>query len=85
MSPSVAWAIGSHIEDPLQNILMDAYSCPINLAALPSLALPVALSDKGEPVGLQLIGRPFAEAEILNIASALEGRLPSIGSPLQKA
>ena len=49
------------------------------------LALPVALSDKGEPVGLQLIGRPFAEAEILNIASALEGRLPSIGSPLQKA
>ena len=85
VSPSVAWAIGSHIEDPLQNILMDAYSCPINLAALPSLALPVALSDKGEPVGLQLIGRPFAEAEILNIASALEGRLPSIGSPLQKA
>lgn len=85
VAPTVAWPIGFHNEDPLQGILMDAYTCPINLAALPSLSMPATLAESGVPVGMQIIGRPFAEADILAVGSALEGRLPAIGRPMQKA
>lgn len=82
VSPVVAWAIGSHAQDPLQLFLMDAYTCPINLAGLPSLSLPAGLGSSGMPVGMQLVGRAFAEATLLAMGSAFERVLPPIGSPV---
>ena len=81
VSPVVAWPIGSHSQDPLQLFLMDAYTCPINLAGMPSVSLPAGLSPEGMPVGMQLIGREFDEAGILSLASAFERVIPSIGAP----
>ena len=81
VSPVAAWPIGQHSQDPLQLFLMDAYTCPVNLAGLPSLAMPAALDGDGMPVGFQLIGREFGEAGLFEMGAAFERALPGIGSP----
>ncbi len=81
VSPITAWPLGAHQQSPLQVFLMDAYTCPVNLAALPSLSMPVCLGESGMPVGMQLIGRSFDEAGLFSIGSALERLLPPLGRP----
>ncbi|MDO5536862.1 MAG: Asp-tRNA(Asn)/Glu-tRNA(Gln) amidotransferase subunit GatA [Desulfovibrionaceae bacterium] len=81
VSPITAWPLNSHQQNPLQVFLMDAYTCPINMAGLPSLAMPAAMGESGLPVGMQLIGRAFDEATLFTIGSALERRLPALGRP----
>ncbi len=81
VSPIVAWPLGAHQQNPLQVFLMDAYTCPVNLAGLPSLAMPAGLGTSGMPVGLQLIGRAFEEGTLFSIGSALEKKLPPLGRP----
>jgi len=44
----------------------------VNLAGLPGVSVPAGLSSEGLPLGLQLIGRPWEEGEMLNVASILE-------------
>ncbi|XP_048337341.2 fatty acid amide hydrolase isoform X1 [Ziziphus jujuba] len=43
-----------------------------NLLGLPAITVPVGYDKQGLPIGLQLIGRPWAEASILRLASAIE-------------
>ncbi|KAK8659719.1 hypothetical protein V6N13_029913 [Hibiscus sabdariffa] len=43
-----------------------------NLLGLPALTVPVGYDKEGLPIGLQLIGRPWGEATILRLASAIE-------------
>jgi aspartyl-tRNA(Asn)/glutamyl-tRNA(Gln) amidotransferase subunit A len=45
---------------------------PINLAGLPAIALPCGLTADGLPIGFQVVGRPWAEARVLQIARAYE-------------
>jgi aspartyl-tRNA(Asn)/glutamyl-tRNA(Gln) amidotransferase subunit A len=44
----------------------------VNLAGLPGVSVPAGLNSEGLPLGLQLIGRPWEEADMLNIAYRLE-------------
>ena len=82
VSPVTAWKLGQNNADPLQMYLMDAYTLSLNLAGLPGLSLPVGLGqESGLPVGMQLMGRPFAEAPLLRMGAALEAVLPAIGTP----
>lgn len=82
VSPVTAWDLGSHAADPLQMYLMDAYTLSLNLAGLPGLSLPVGLGAESRmPVGLQLIGQAFGEADLLSLGHALEQCLPDIGRP----
>lgn len=82
VAPVTAWNIGSHETDPLALYLMDAYTLPINLAGLPGVAVPVGFGeDSHMPVGLQIVGKPFAEAAILRHAAVLEKTLPPLGLP----
>lgn len=48
------------------------YSCPANLTGLPAMSLPCGFSSANLPIGLQIIGRPFAEATVLRVAQAYE-------------
>ncbi len=48
------------------------FTRPINYLGLPSLAIPCGFTSKGLPVGMQLIGRPFAEAMLLRIGAAFQ-------------
>jgi aspartyl-tRNA(Asn)/glutamyl-tRNA(Gln) amidotransferase subunit A len=70
-SPGVAFPIGAKLDDPVAMYLTDVCTLPINLAGVPSLVVPCGFSE-GLPVGLQLIGRPFAEAELLRVGDAYQ-------------
>jgi len=68
VSPFLPFKIGEKIKDPFSMYLVDIYTTSINLVGLPALSLPVGkVGDL--PVGLQIIGKPFEENKILEIAS----------------
>jgi len=70
-SPSVPFKIGEKVDDPLQMYLSDVFTIPVNIAGLPAISIPAGFVD-GLPVGLQIIGKPFAEETILKIAHAFQ-------------
>jgi aspartyl-tRNA(Asn)/glutamyl-tRNA(Gln) amidotransferase subunit A len=72
VAPTPAFKIGEKTDDPLQMYLSDIFTIPLNLAGLCGLSLPCGSSSEGLPIGLQLLGKPFAEAEILQAAWAFE-------------
>lgn len=59
--------IGELINDPLQNLLEDLYTVPQNLVGIPSLAIPAGFTKDNLPVGMQIMGKKFAEEELLQI------------------
>lgn len=68
VSPTTAWDIGAKANDPLQMYLADAFTVCINVAGVPSVALPCGFDSQNLPVGFQLIGNFFEESKILSIA-----------------
>ncbi|WP_116901177.1 Asp-tRNA(Asn)/Glu-tRNA(Gln) amidotransferase subunit GatA [Thermaerobacter sp. PB12/4term] len=73
-SPVVAFPLGARTEDPLAMYAADICTLPVNLAGLPAVSVPCGFAG-GLPVGLQIIGRPFAEDAVLRVAYAIEQRL----------
>ncbi len=71
-SPSVAFRFGARMADPVAMYLSDACTLPVNMAGLPGISIPAGLSE-GLPVGLQLIGAPWSEPELLALARGYEG------------
>jgi len=71
VSPFLPFKIGEKIDQPLAMYLVDIYTVSVNLAGLPALSLPVGYVNK-LPVGLQIIGQPFEENKILEIAQNYE-------------
>ncbi|WP_153503403.1 amidase [Cumulibacter manganitolerans] len=87
--PQVAARVGQQefAGDPGEPVI-NAYvrtSAPGNLTGLPAASVPCGFNDAGLPIGLQLIGRPFAEPTVLRAAAAVEepgrptGGLPPLG------
>ena len=70
-SPGVAFRFGAKMADPVAMYLNDACTLPVNMAGLPGISIPCGLSE-GLPVGLQLIGAPWTELELLRLARAYE-------------
>ncbi|MGI9228956.1 MAG: Asp-tRNA(Asn)/Glu-tRNA(Gln) amidotransferase subunit GatA [Gammaproteobacteria bacterium] len=66
-SPTTAFALNAHQGDPVAMYLADIYTAAVNLAGLPAVSVPTGFGA-GLPVGMQFIGKHFAEAQILNIA-----------------
>jgi aspartyl-tRNA(Asn)/glutamyl-tRNA(Gln) amidotransferase subunit A len=71
-TPSAAFELGQEVADPVQMYLNDVFTVTVNLAGLPGVAVPTGLDRNGLPLGLQLIGRPWEEGDLLNTAYALE-------------
>jgi aspartyl-tRNA(Asn)/glutamyl-tRNA(Gln) amidotransferase subunit A len=71
-SPTAAFKLGEKSADPLAMYLMDIYTISINLAGLPAISVPCGFTGGGLPIGLQLIGRPFDEANLLAVARHYE-------------
>ena len=62
-TPSAAFGIADEdmAADPVKMYLNDVFTVTVNMAGLPGIAVPAGLDQKGLPLGLQLIGRPFDE------------------------
>jgi aspartyl-tRNA(Asn)/glutamyl-tRNA(Gln) amidotransferase subunit A len=81
-TPSAAFGLGEMTEaDPVQMYLLDVFTVTVNLAGLPGITVPTGRDAQGLPLGLQLIGRPWEEADLLNTALALESAAGFVAKP----
>jgi aspartyl-tRNA(Asn)/glutamyl-tRNA(Gln) amidotransferase subunit A len=71
VAPTPAFKLGEKLIDPLAMYLADIYMAAVNLAGLPAVSIPCGkVNDL--PVGLQIIGKPFQENQILKVAQSFE-------------
>ena len=81
-TPSAAFGLGEMKDaDPVQMYLNDVFTVTVNLAGLPGISVPAGLDSQGLPLGLQLIGKPWEEGDLLNTAYALEGAAGYVAKP----
>ncbi|WP_319826154.1 Asp-tRNA(Asn)/Glu-tRNA(Gln) amidotransferase subunit GatA [Thalassovita sp.] len=81
-TPSAAFGLGEMSEeDPVKMYLNDVFTVTVNLAGLPGVSVPTGLDAQGLPLGLQLIGRPWEEGDLLNTAYALEQAAGFVAKP----
>ena len=81
-TPSAAFGLGEMTDaDPVQMYLNDVFTVTVNLAGLPGIAVPSGLDAQGLPLGLQLIGKPWEEGDLLNTAYALESAAGFVAKP----
>ena len=81
-TPSAAFGLGEMSEaDPIAMYLNDVFTVTVNLAGLPGIAVPTGTNSQGLPLGLQLIGRPWEEGDLLNTAYALEQAAGFVAKP----
>jgi aspartyl-tRNA(Asn)/glutamyl-tRNA(Gln) amidotransferase subunit A len=81
-TPSAAFGLGEMASaDPVQMYLNDVFTVTVNLAGLPGVSVPTGQNAKGLPLGLQLIGRPWEEGDLLNCAYALEQAAGFVAKP----
>mgnify|MGYP005852244729 CR=1 FL=1 len=81
-TPSAAFGLGEMAAaSPVEMYLNDVFTVTVNLAGLPGIAVPAGLDRQGLPLGLQLIGRPWDEAGLLNMAQCLETAAGFVSKP----
>ncbi|WP_371168496.1 Asp-tRNA(Asn)/Glu-tRNA(Gln) amidotransferase subunit GatA [Aliiroseovarius sp. 2305UL8-7] len=81
-TPSAAFGLGEMANaDPIKMYLNDVFTVTVNLAGLPGISIPAGVDDQGLPLGLQLIGRPWEEGDLLNIAHEVEARAGFVAKP----
>ena len=81
-TPSAAFGLGEMTDaDPVQMYLNDVFTVTVNLAGLPGIAVPTGIDKQGLPLGLQLIGRPWEEGDLMNTAYALETAAGFVAKP----
>jgi aspartyl-tRNA(Asn)/glutamyl-tRNA(Gln) amidotransferase subunit A len=71
-APTAAFKIGEKSNDPLAMYLSDIYTISANLAGIPGISIPCGFTKGGLPIGLQILGAPFAEEELLRVARMFE-------------
>ncbi len=67
-----AFKLGEKIDDPIAMYLSDLFTTFVNLSRVPSLSIPALQTNKGLPIGVQIIGKHFSERNILQLAHNLE-------------
>lgn len=72
VTPTTAFRIGEHINDPLSMYLEDIFTLPANLAGIPALALPVGFDKQGLPIGMQLMAPHFKEQRMIQAGYAYQ-------------
>lgn len=81
-TPSAAFGLGEMADaDPIKMYLNDVFTVTVNLAGLPGIAVPTGTDATGLPLGLQLIGRPWEEGDLLNVAYSLERAADFVAKP----
>lgn len=71
-SPTPAFKLGEKVGDPIAMYLSDLFTTFVNLARVPSLSVPALKTNKGLPIGVQIVGKHLSEKNILQLAKTLE-------------
>ena len=71
-APDTAWKFGEKSADPIEMYAADICTVSINIAGLPAMSMPCGLDKNGLPIGLQLIGKPMGDSDILRAGYAFE-------------
>lgn len=71
-SPTVAYGIGTKSNNPLEMYLADLCTVSVNIAGLPAISIPCGVDKKNMPIGMQLIGKHFAEETLLQAGYTYE-------------
>lgn len=77
-SPTTAFGIGEKTSDPIQMYMADICTVSVNIGGLPAIVIPCGYDAAGLPIGVQIIGKPFDEATVLNAAYALEKTITKV-------
>ncbi len=72
VAPTPAFRLGEKVDDPLTMYLSDIFTISANLGGIPGISVPCGFSTGGLPIGLQLMGPVFGEADLLQAAHAFE-------------
>jgi aspartyl-tRNA(Asn)/glutamyl-tRNA(Gln) amidotransferase subunit A len=73
-TPTTAFRMGQHSDDPLEMYLQDVFTLPANLAGIPGISLPVGFDKKALPIGMQLFAPQMQEALLLESSHAYQLR-----------
>jgi aspartyl-tRNA(Asn)/glutamyl-tRNA(Gln) amidotransferase subunit A len=71
-APTPAFELGENASDPIKMYLSDIMTVGSSLAGLPSISVPAGNSNKGLPIGVQLIGQRKTDATLLALARSME-------------
>jgi aspartyl-tRNA(Asn)/glutamyl-tRNA(Gln) amidotransferase subunit A len=74
VTPTPAFGIGENVNDPVKMYLADIMTVPPSLAGLPAISVPAGASQKGLPIGVQLIGPRKSDAKLLALAKEMENK-----------
>lgn len=72
---TTAYELDKGLDDAIKSFLDDILTIPVNMAGLPGMSLPIGFSNNKLPIGLQIIGKPFDEAKMYQLASFIENKL----------
>ena len=72
VSPTPPFKLGEKANDPLQMYLADIFTVSANLTGMPGLAIPCGFTEKGLPLGFQLMGPRFSEYTLFALAEIFE-------------
>lgn len=71
ITPTTAFKLGEHTDNPLEMYLADLFSVQANVAGVPAIAIPCGEDKKGLPIGLQIIADDFEESKLLHFSDSL--------------
>ena len=71
ITPTTAFKLGEHTENPLEMYLADLFSVQANVAGVPAIAVPCGKDDAGLPIGVQVIADDFEESKLLHFSDSL--------------
>ena len=71
VTPTTAFKLGEHTENPVEMYLADLFSIQANVAGIPAISLPCGKDDNGLPIGLQLMGNDFEESKLFNFSKQI--------------
>ena len=72
VTPTTAFRLGEHTEDPLSMYLQDVFTLPANLAGVPGMAFPVGFDEDGLPIGMQLNAPHMGERRLFETVHAYQ-------------
>ena len=72
VAPTPAFKIGEKVDDPLTMYLTDIFTLSTNMAGIPGISVPSAISTHGLPMGLQILARRFDEESMIRAAYGFE-------------